>query len=738
MDANREIANLSAGRRRFLKAGAGLVLGVCLPSAAFAANPVSGPGKTADTMSGALAFSPNAFLRINVDNSVTVIAKHLEMGQGTYTGLATLLAEELDADWNQVRVEGAPADASRYNNLFWGPAQGTGGSTAMGNSWEQMRKAGAAARAMLVSAAARRWQVDVDGIAVRDGVVSHAASGRKASFGQLAAEAAALPVPTEIRLKQAKDFRLIGRHAARKDTRDKTDGSAQFTQDVFLPGMLVAMVAHPPRFGARVNSFDAGKAKAVKGVLDVVPIPQGVAVLARDTWSAKKGRDALQVNWDESAAFMLGSEEIFTRYRALAKTPGLVARQAGDIDASFAGAAKRLRADYDFPYLAHAAMEPMNCVVRLGPDSCEVWNGEQLHTGDQHALAKLLGLKVEQVKIHMLYAGGSFGRRACKDSDYVLEAAQIARAIRGRAPVKLVWTREDDMRAGYYRPLFHHALEAAIDGQGRLAGWRHRLVGQSILAGSPFAGMVKDGIDVVSVEGAANLPYAIPNVRVELHTPSDIGVPVLWWRSVGSSHTAYSTETFLDEVAAAVGRDPLALRRELLAGHPRHRAVLELAAAKAGWGSPLAGAGGVRRGRGIAVHESFRSCVAHVAEVSVRPDGSYKVDRIVSAVDCGTAINPDNVRAQVEGSVAFALSSLAQEITLRDGRVEQGNFDAFPMLRIPDMPAVEVHILPSTAPPTGIGEPGVPPVAPAVANALAAATGRRLHRLPFDRRQLAA
>lgn len=737
MDTIREIANLSASRRRFLKGSAGLVLGVCLPSVVGAAQALSGPGKTADTLAGVQNFTPNAFLRINVDSSVTVVAKHLEMGQGTYTGLATLLADELDADWSQVRVEGAPADASRYNNLFWGPAQGTGGSTAMGNSWEQMRKAGAAARAMLVAAAAKRWKADAAGIVVRDGVVSHPPSGRRASFGQLAADAAALPVPADVKLKDPKDFRLIGRHAARKDSSAKTDGSARFTQDVFLPGMLVAMVAHPPRFGARVKSLDATKAKVVKGVVDVVQIPQGVAVLARDTWSAKKGRDALTVNWDDGAAFTLGSEEIFARYRALAKTPGMVARQSGDVERSFAGAAKLLRAEYDFPYLAHAAMEPMNCVVRLGPGTCEVWNGEQLHTGDQHALARLLGLKVEQVKINMLYAGGSFGRRACKDSDYVLEAAHIARAIGGKAPVKLVWTREDDMRGGYYRPLFHHALEAAIDGQGRLAGWRHRLVGQSILAGSPFAAMVKDGIDVVSVEGAANLPYAIPNLRVELHSPQDIGVPVLWWRSVGSSHTAYSTETFLDEVAAAVGKDPLALRRELLDGHPRHRAVLELAAAKAGWGRPLASTGGVRRGRGIAVHESFRSCVAHVAEVSVRPDGSYKVDRVVSAVDCGTAINPDNVRAQVEGSVAFALSSLMQEITLKQGRVEQGNFDGFPMLRIPDMPKVEVHILPSAAPPTGIGEPGVPPVAPAVANALAAATGKRQHRLPFDTRQLA-
>ena len=747
MNTNPEISNVSTdlGRRRFLQGSAGLTLGFCLPAFAAEKLPAAGPGKAGEGLVGvanpAVNFEPNAFLRIGTDNSVTVISKHLEMGQGTYTGLATILAEELDADWAQVRVEGAPADAKRYNNLFWGPAQGTGGSTAMANSWEQMRKAGAAGRAMLVSAAARKWQVGEADIVVRDGVVSHPASKRKATFGQLAEEAAKLPVPAEVKLKDAKDFRLIGKTAKRKDSAAKTNGSAKFTQDVFLPGMLVAVVAHPPLFGAKVKSFDAGKAKAVKGVVDVVQIPQGVAVLAKDTWSAKKGRDALQVEWDESAAFKLGSDEILARYQALAKTPGQVAKQTGDSAAAFAGAAKVVRAAYDFPYLAHAAMEPMNCVIKLGADGCEVWNGEQLHTGDQHALATLFGLKPEQVKINMLYAGGSFGRRACKDSDYVLEAAQIVKARAGKsdgnAPVKLVWLREDDMRGGYYRPLFHHALEAAIDSQGKLAGWRHRLVGQSILTGSPFAAMVKDGIDAVSVEGASNLPYEIPNLTVDLHTPMDIGVPVLWWRSVGSSHTAFSTEAFLDEVAAAMGKDPLALRLELLAAHPRHAAVLKLAAEKAGLGTPLKAAAGERRGRGIAVHESFRSYVAHVVEVTVKADGSYKVDRIVSGVDCGTAINPDNIRSQVEGGIGFALSSLSEEITLKAGRVEQGNFDGFPILRIGEMPKVEVHIVPSAAAPTGIGEPGVPPVAPAVANAIAAATGKHLHRLPFDARELA-
>jgi len=741
------LENLS--RRRFLQGSAGLTLGFCLPGIVAAATAAAGPGKAGAGLAAPVNFEPNAFLRIGADNSVTVISKHLEMGQGTYTGLATLLAEELDADWQQVRVEGSPADAKRYNNLFWGPAQGTGGSTAMANSWEQMRKAGAAGRAMLVSAAARRWNVPADQITVSAGVVRHAASKRSASFGQLAEAAAGEAVPTDVKLKDPKDFKLIGKIAKRKDTSDKVTGKAQFTQDVQLPGMLVAVVAHPPQFGAKVKSFDAGKTRAIKGIVDVVQIPQGVAVLAKDTWSAKKGRDALSVVWDDSGAFKLGSDEILARYHELVKKPGLAAKKEGDAAQAIAGATKVVKAAYDFPYLAHAAMEPMNCVIRLNADGCEVWNGEQLHTGDQYALAALFGLPPEQVDIHMLYAGGSFGRRACKDSDYVLEAAQIVKALAGKGggksakvpPVKLVWLREDDMRGGYYRPLFHHALEAGLDAQGKIVGWQHRLVGQSILIGSPFEKMlVKDGIDGVSVEGAANLPYAIPNLLVDLHTPNDIGVPVLWWRSVGSSHTAFSTETFLDEVAAAAGKDPYQLRLELLAAHPKHSGVLKLAAEKAGWGSPLkAGKAGERRGRGIAVHESFNSVVAQVAEVTVAKDGSVRVDRVVCAVDCGTAINPDNIRAQVEGGVGFALSAVLHgAITLKEGRVEQSNFDGYPVLRINEMPAVEVHIVPSAAPPTGIGEPGVPPVAPAVANAIAAATGKRLHRLPIQSAELAA
>lgn len=723
-----EIRIANESRRRFLQGAAGLTLAVYLPAA------------SAETAAGArpqggVTFEPNAFVRIGTDNTVTVFAKHLEMGQGSYTGLATIVAEELDAAWAQVRVESAPADAKRYNNLFWGSAQGTGGSTAIANSWEQLRKAGASARAMLVGAAAAQWNVPANQISVADGVLAHAASGREATFGQLANAAAGQPVPSEVKLKEAKDFKLIGKRITRKDSADKTTGKAVFTQDIHLPGMLTAVVAHAPRFGARVKAFDAAKAKSVKGVVDVVQIPSGVAVLARDTWSAKKGRDALTVDWHESAAFKLGSDQIMARYRDLAKSPGLVARKDGDADKAMSTAARKIQANFEFPYLAHAAMEPMNCVVRLNPDgTCEMWNGEQMHTLDQARMAGLFGLAPDKVFIHSLYAGGGFGRRASKDSDYVLEAAQIVKAINGRAPVKLVWLREDDMRAGYYRPMFYHALQAALDDKGNPVGWTHRLVGQSIVAGSPFEQMlVKDGIDAVSVEGAANLPYQIPNLLVDLHSPADIGVPVLWWRSVGSTHTAFSTEIFIDELAAAAGRDPVEFRMALLGKHPRHAGVLKLAAEQGGWGKPLApGKPGERRGRGVALHESFHTFVAEVAEVTAKPDGSLKVDRVVVAVDCGVAVNPDVIKAQVEGSVGYALSAvLYNQITLRDGAVEQTNFHDYPVLRIAEMPVVEVHIVASAANPSGIGEPAVPPLAPAVANAIAAATGKRLRSLPI-------
>ncbi|HXZ96885.1 MAG TPA: xanthine dehydrogenase family protein molybdopterin-binding subunit [Burkholderiales bacterium] len=722
-----EIFNES--RRNFLKAGAGLTLAFYLPNSMAE----DGPGKAGSEAVLASSFEPNAFVRIGNDNTVTVVAKHLEMGQGTYTGLATLVAEELDASWSQVRIEGAPADAKRYNNLLWGPMQGTGGSSAIANSFEQMRRAGATARSMLVAAAAQLWTVVPDSITVREGAVIHQHSGRRATFGQLASRAAALPVPADVKLKDSTDFVFIGKRVPRKDSHDKTTGLAIFTQDVRLPGLLTAVVAHSPRFGGKVKSFDDSKAKAFKGVVAVVEIPSGVAVLATDFWSAKQGRDALSVEWDDSDAFKLSSAEIISQYKELAKLPGMVAREEGDPDAAFEGAEKKQQAAFELPYLAHVAMEPMDCVARLSKNGCEIWNGEQFQTVDQISLAGVLGLKPEQVRLQMLYAGGSFGRRANPHSDYLVEAANIVKAIKGRAPVKLVWTREDDTRAGYYRPMYYHEIKAGLDANGKLVAWGHRIVGQSIMAGTPLENaMVKNGIDGTSVEGAANLPYAIPNLVVDLHSPS-IGVPVQWWRSVGSSHNAFVTETFIDEMAQLAGADPVAFRISLLENHPRHAGVLQLAAEKAGWDSPLApGRDGEKRGRGVAVHESFNTFVAQVAEVTVKQDGGLDVDRVVCAVDCGVAVNPDIIRAQMEGGIGYGLAAaLHGAITLTDGKVDQSNFQDYPVLRIAEMPSIEVHIVRSNEKPTGVGEPGVPPIAPAVVNALFMATGKRIRQLPI-------
>jgi isoquinoline 1-oxidoreductase beta subunit len=719
-------------RREFLKTGAtlgaGLTLAFHLPAGA--ARRVAG-------QDAGKPFAPNAFIRIAPDDTVTVIVKHLEMGQGVNTGLPTLVAEELDVPWEKIRVESAPADASLYNNLFFGPMQGTGGSTAMANSFEQLRRAGATARAMLVAAAADNWKVDASSLTTRDGMVLHRPSGRKASYGQLAQKAATLPPPTEVTLKSAQDFKYIGKQFKRTDSKAKSNGSAQFASDLRLPGQLTALIARAPLFGAKVKRVQAGPAKAVPGVRAVVEVPQGVAVIATSFWAAKKGRDALQIEWDESSATRVSTTEQREQYLALLKQPGQVARNEGDAAQALTQVAKKLEATFEFPYLAHAPMEPLNCVVQLKDGGCDIWAGSQFQTTDQATAAQILGLRPEQVNIHTLLAGGSFGRRANPTSDYIAEAVSVAKAASHlSAPIRLMWTREDDLRGGYYRPMFVHAISAGLDAQGQPVAWSQRLVGQSIAAGTAFEGMmVKDGIDAASVEGAADLAYAIPHLRVELQSPK-LGVPVLWWRSVGHTHTAFSTEVFIDELAAAAGKDPYEFRRTLIQ-HPRLKGVLELAAAKAGWGTPLAPKNGVRRGRGIAVHASFKSFVAEVAEVSVRPDGSFSVDRVVCAVDCGIAVNPDQVRAQMEGGIGFGLSAaLHSAITLKEGRVEQSNFHDYPLLRISQMPQVEVHIVPSQAAPTGVGEPGVPPLAPAVANALFAATGKRLRKLPFDTAEL--
>jgi isoquinoline 1-oxidoreductase beta subunit len=727
-------AALPASRRQFLKAsavaGAGLVIGF-----AFAGG--NKLARAAET--GEKAFAPNAFVRIAPDSTVTVLIKHLEMGQGAFTGLSTLVAEELDADWSQMRAEHAPADASLYNNLHWGPVQGTGGSSSIANSYEQMRQAGATARALLVAAAAEAWGVPAAEIAVKKGVLSHSSSGQKGDFGQFSEAAARLEVPVEVTLKDPKDFTLVGTTVPRLDTAAKSRGEAMYTLDKSLPGMLTALIARSPVFGARLVSFDDAAARQVKGVVDVVEVPQGVAVLGQGFWAAKSGRDALEIQWDEQAGETRGSAELMAEYKKLAAGPGDVARQDGDAATALAGAATVLEADYEFPFLAHAPMEPLDCVVQLGDGGCDIWTGSQIPTVDQGAAAQILGLEPAQVRIHTQLAGGSFGRRATPNPDMVSEAVSIAKAFQqgggGRAPVKLVWTREDDIQGGRYRPMYFHRLRAGLDADGKLIGWQHRIVGQSIVRGTPFAGaLIKNGIDQTSVEGANTLPYHVENITVDLHT-TDVGVPVLWWRAVGSTHTAYSTEAFIDELAEAAGRDPVDFRLELLGNHPRHAAVLKLAAEKAGWGSALPPG----RARGIAVHESFNTFVAEVAEVSVAGDGTIKVEKVVCAVDCGLAVNPDQVKAQMEGGIGYGLGAVLHDaVTLKDGRVEQSNFHDYIPLRMNEMPQVEVHIVPSAAAPSGVGEPGVPPIGPAVANAVYRATGRRIRSLPFSLHGLSA
>ena len=711
-------------RRDFIKAGAALGAGLTL---GFHLTPARAGKRVVQTAAGE-TFAPNAFIRVAPDNTVTVLVKHLEMGQGVQTGLPALVAEELEVPWESIRVEAAPADHTLYNNLFWGPMQGTGGSTAMGNSYEQLRRAGATTREMLREAAALTWGVDKAQVLAEAGRMRHVSSNRALAYGELVERAAGLEVPHHVKLKPASQFKIIGRGFKRTDSQAKSDGSARFGMDLHLPGMLTAVVLRPPRFGDKLKTFSADKSLARPGVKAVFEIPAGVAVVATDTWSAIQGRLAVKAEWEAGPAAGVSSDTLLESYRALLKQPGTVARNDGDAGQALAGAARTLAAEYEVPFLAHAPMEPLNCVAQVTADGCEIWTGDQFQTMDQKNAAAVLGLAPEKVRIHTLFAGGSFGRRANVKSDYVVEAVHIAKRM--GVPVKTVWTREDDIRGGFYRPCYVHRLVAGLDAQGAPVAWTHRIVGQSIVAGTPFAaGLIKDGIDHTSVEGAATLPYAIPNLRVELHSPTP-PIPVLWWRSVGSSHTAFATEVFLDEVAQAAGEDPVALRRRLLKGHPRHLAVLELAATKAGWGSPLPKGWG----RGVAVHESFHSFVAEVAEVSVAADGSFKVERVVCAVDCGLAVTPDVIRAQMEGGIGFGLSAaLHGEITLQDGRTKQGNFDDYKQLRISEMPKVEVHIVASDLPPTGVGEPGVPPIAPAVVNALFAATGKRIRKLPIGK-----
>ena len=714
---------IETSRRSFLKGagatGAALVIGFHLDPRGIISRAAAAPAE----------FVPNAFIRIAPDSTVTILCKHLEMGQGPFTGFATIIADELDAAREQIKVEHSPADAAKYANLAFGPAQGTGGSTAMANSWDQIRMAGAEARARLVQAAAKEWSVPASEVTVKAGVVSHA-SGRRADFGSLVEKAAAIQLSGPATPKTPDQWVYIGKTFPKVDSLPKTNGQATFTIDVKLPNMLTCVIARPTRFGAKVKSFDAAEALKVKGVVEVFAVPTGVAVLAKGYWQARKGAEAVKVEWDENDTEARSSGEIVAQYREKVKTVGLVARNDGDAEGVLKGAAKVIEATYTFPYLAHAPLEPNDCVIQRTADGgIEMTFGSQLQTVDQLMVGQVFGLKPEQVAIKTVYAGGSFGRRATPGSELAVEAAHVLKNAKHTGPIKLMWSREDDIRGGFYRPIFVHRLRGAV-ANGGIVAWDQALAGQSFIFGSPFEqAIVKDGLDHTMVEGASDSPYTIPNMRVSAHR-EEVGVSTLWWRSVGHTHTAYVVETFLDELAASAGIDELELRRKLLAKAPRHLGVLNLVAEKAGWGGPVPEG----RARGIAVHKSFGTYVAQVSEVSRGEGGLPKVEKVWCAVDCGQPINPDVIVAQMQGGIGYGLSAaLFSAIDLDKGRVVQANFDQYRILRIHEMPEIEVHIVPSKEKPTGVGEPGVPPVAPSVANAWGKLTGERVKELPFIR-----
>jgi isoquinoline 1-oxidoreductase beta subunit len=706
-----DIINVS--RRNFVKTGlslsGGLILGFHLsfPNRAYA-DPTT--------------FKPNAFIRIGSDDSVTFMFHKTEMGQGVYTSIPMLIAEELEVDLSKVKLETAPVDPVYNNPIF--KMQMTGGSTSVVSCWEPLREAGAAARLMLIQAAAQVWGVATSSCQSANGVVQHAPSKRRLSYGDLAESASRLRPPEDVLLKPQKEFKIIGKPTTRFDNPAKATGAALFGIDAQVPGMLVAVISRAPVFGATLKNFNPAKAKAVLGVKAVVQIDAGVAVVANSFWHAKKGRDALQVTWDEGPLTNFNNAVQREQYTELLKHPGALSRKQGDVATGLSAAAKKIEVVYEVPYLAHATMEPMNCLADVRQDNCEIWVGTQFQTLDVNAAAKAADLSPGQVKLHSMFAGGGFGRRGSPDADFVREAVQTSKAV--KAPVKVMWTREDDMQGGYYRPSSLHAMTGGVDGNGAIVAWSHKIVGQSVLLGGPFEFLVKDEGQVDSVAGATDLPYEIPNFQVDVRTPRT-GPKVWAWRAVGSSHNGFVVECFLEELAEAARKDPYEFRRTLMNKHPRHKSVLELVAEKAGWGTPLPAG----KGRGIAIHD-FGSVVAQVAEVTVSNEGDIKIDRVVCAIDCGTTVNPKTVEAQMEGGIIFGLSAaLYGEITFEKGRPQQSNFHNYQIMRIDAAPLIEVHIVPSSDPPQGVGEAGVPPIAAALVNAIFSATGKRIRQLPI-------
>ena len=728
----------AVSRRDVLKAGlvggVGLVLAVHLDACA---RLDAGPPSTS------APFAPDAWIRIGTDGIVTVVVDRSEMGQGVSTALPMLVAEELDADWGMVRFEQAPVNPAYVNPLAG--AQRTGGSTSVRAAWLPLRRAAARARAMLVLAAARTWNVPPRECTTERGVVRHLATGRSAGFGELAATAGKLPVPDDAPLKQAGDFRIIGRPLRRLDVPSKVNGTAVYGIDVHVPGLLVATVARCPVFGGRLRRYEAARALAVPGVRHVVPLETGVAVVADGYWQALRGRQALTVEWDEGPLAGLDSEGIQRQLEDLASRPGAVVKSRGSDAAFRTQTGQVVSARYDLPYLAHATMEPTNATAHVAAGRCTVWvptqyqSGTNVGDGAREVAASAAGLPPGAVTVHTTLLGGAFGRRV--EHECLREAVHLSKAV--GAPIKVIYSREDDIRHDHYRPVSHHRLEARLDSAGRPAAWRHKLVAPSIMSRfvAPYLpawlahrfGPVKHGIDPAAVEGAASPPYRIPAFRLD-YVMADVGVPLGFWRSVGHSHNIFVVESFIDELAEAAGADPYRFRRELLLDHPRLLAVLDLAANRAAWGAP-ASAG---LGRGIALAELYGGYVALVADAGV-DGGAVVVRRVVCAVDVGTVVNPDIAAAQVEGGIVFGLTAaLKGEISLKDGAVRQGTFDDYPLLRLPEMPAIEVHFVPSGEPPAGLGEVATPVIAPAVANALARATGRRVRRLPIRPESLTA
>lgn len=715
------VQSLALDRREFLKksaaSGAGLVIGFYLPGKYEAL--AGTPPKEVTAI--------NAWVRIAPDDSVTLLIDKSEMGQGISTALSMILADELELDWKKVRTEFAPAAPQYFNPIFG--LQGTGGSCSIRGSWEPLAKAGAAAREMLIAVAAKRWGVEPATCRTENSTVVNSASGKRLGYGSLVEDAAKLPVPVNPKPKPASEHKYVGKPTKRIDSLIKTNGKAEFGIDVRLPNMLHAVVARCPVFGGTVKSFDAAKAKTVRGVKDVRQVSTGVAVIADNTWSAMEGRRALQVSWDEGPNAKNSSEAIRKLYQERAQQSGAIARKDGDVNAALAGAYKKVEASYEVPFLAHATMEPMNCTADVRADGCDVYAPTQFQTFAQMTGAKITGLKPEQVRIHTTYLGGGFGRRA--EQDFITEAVELSKAM--NTPVQVTWSREDDMQHDFYRPATYTTLAGGLGADGWPLAWKCRVVGPSIMSRF-FPGSVKNGLDDSSVEGIAEAKYDIPNFLCE-YVLTEPGIPVGFWRSVGNSQNGYITECFADELARAGGKDPFEFRRKLLEKAPRHRGVLELAAEKAGWSKPLPEG----RYRGIAVVESFGSFVAEVAEISLdRKAGTVRVHKVVAAVDCGRYVNPETIRAQIEGGIVFGLTAaLKGEITIANGRVEQANFNDYDLLHIDEMPQIEVHIVESNDGPGGTGEPGTPPIAPAVCNAIFSATGRPVRRLPIRAADLA-